>query len=308
MSLKNWARLVVLGFLWGTSYAWIKIAITEISPVVLVGYRTLFGTLGLLFFLIFWGKGQLKLREVYPFMGVFALLGLFNVGLPFFLITWSELYIDSSMTAILLSASPLLTVVIAPFFLPEERFSLARLGGVLVGFLGVAILILPGVGRGASGQAAGYAAALLAALSYAATGIYARKKTQGPPPVVQAFLQLLMAAAWLWGSIAVTRQPVQIPSQPLTWAAALWLGLLGSSLAYILFFSLLHSVGATQTSLVSYITPLVSVVLGVFLLTEQLRWQSLLGGLLILGGVALTSFQPAGGRLPAEQPCGDDLK
>jgi len=298
VSVKNWVRLVVLGALWGSSYTWIKIAVTELNPAVLVGFRTLFGTLILLVFSL----KQLKWREIYPFLGVFALLGLFNVGLPFFLISWSEQHIDSGITAILISSSPLLTVAVASFFLPEERFSLVRLGGVLLGFLGVALLILPTAGRSASQHSVGYAAVLLASLSYAVSGVYARKKTQGPPPVVQAFLQLLMAAAWLWGFLAITQQPVQLPTRPLTWAAILWLGCLGSGLAYILFYALLHSVGAARTSLVSYIAPLISVVLGVLCLTEQLRWQMPLGGLLIMGGVALTSLQPAGGRLIAGQP------
>ncbi|MCC6147752.1 MAG: DMT family transporter [Anaerolineaceae bacterium] len=291
MSVKNWVRLVGLGFIWGTSYSWVKVAVAELNPAVLVGFRTLLGALGLFVFLQFDRKGRLNWREITPLLGVFVLLGLFNVALPFFLISWSEVHIDSSMTAILMSTGPLFTVLVASFFLPEERFSLPRLAGLLVGFGGVIILILPAAKHGATSSVLGYIAALLASLSYAVAGVYARKKTRGPSPVVQAFLQLCMAAAWLWAFIALTKQPVHIPSAPLTWAAIIWLGLLGSTLAYILFFALLHSVGATRTSLVSYITPLVSVTLGVVFLTERLQWQSVLGGLLIISGIAVINYK-----------------
>lgn len=293
MSLKNWAYLIALGTIWGTSYTWIKIAVAEISPPVLVGIRTALGALALLVLLRLGKTGRLRWQEARPVLGVFTLMGLINVALPFVLISWSEQTIDSGLASILLSTSPLFTILIASMFLPDERFRLAKLAGLVVGFAGVVVLILPEVKRGGSQNISSYAGVLLASLAYAVAGVYARRKIkEGLSPIGQAFMQLCAASLLVWGFAAGVERPLIFPVRPLTWLALLWLGLLGSCAAYVLYFSLLHAVGITKTSMVSYIAPLISVVMGAVLLGERFHWQVLLGGLLILSGVAITGLQP----------------
>src|SRR4030042_1321924 len=116
MSTKDWIRFWLLGLIWGTSFLWIKIAVSEISPLVLVGFRTLFGA-AFLFVIITLGKrSRLRWQELRPWFGIFSVVGLINVALPFVLISWSEQYIASGIASILNSSVPLFSILVAPFF------------------------------------------------------------------------------------------------------------------------------------------------------------------------------------------------
>jgi drug/metabolite transporter (DMT)-like permease len=294
MSTRDWLRFWALGLIWGTSFLWIKIAVSEATPLVLVGLRTLTGALALLAVILASRSAKLRWSELRPWLGVFAVVGLFNVALPFVLISWSEQYISSGVASILNSTTPLFTIVLAPLFLRDDRFTLPKLLGLVVGFAGVVVLFLQELGSGFHADLAAQGVMLLATLSYAGASVYARRKSQTLPAAVQAFLQLSTAAVLVWTYTALTARPVRLPQLPLTWAALLWLGLLGSCAAYILYFQLLHSIGPTRTTMVTYTMPLVGVALGAVFLHEQLTWQALLGGVMIVSGIAVVNLK----RLP----------
>lgn len=289
MSSKDWLRFWALGLIWGTSFLWIKIAVADVTPVVLVGWRTLSATLGLAAVLAFNPAARLSRAELRRSLWIFAILGFSNVALPFVLISWAEQYLGSGLAAILNSTVPLFTIVLAPLFLADDPFTLPRLGGLLVGFAGVVVLLSPDLQSGGQSLAAP-GAMLLAAAAYAASGVFARRKARHLPPQSQAFLQTAMAALYVWLLILFTQPATIWPAKPITWLALLWLGLLGSCLAYLLQFVLLHSVGPTRTSLVTYVLPMVAVVLGVVFLNERLYWQALVGGALILSGIAVVNL------------------
>ena len=264
---------------------WVKIAIREIGPFTLVMYRAFFASLALLL--------VIKFRKLGPFprsyVGVFLIIGLLNAALPFALTAWSIQYISSGMAAILNSTVPLFTLVFAFLFIPEDRFTLLKLLGLLIGFGGVIMLVADKVSETFSIIGLGQIAVLIAALSYASSAVIARKKAVRLEPEWQSFLQMSSAFLFLLPLALLTEYPLAIPSRPLTWLAALWMGVLGSGLGLMLFFNLLRKIGPTRTVLTSYLFPVVAVILGVLFLNEDIGWKMIIGGIMILGGVILVN-------------------
>src|SRR5712692_3823757 len=138
MKLKEWIVFCALGTIWGTSFLWIKIAVAETAPFVLVGFRLLFGLLGLVVVMVLQRTALPRDRRV---LLAFLFMGIFNTGVPFLLITWGETRIASSLASILNASVPLFTIVIAHFWLHDEKITLPRLGGLLIGFLGIVVLV-----------------------------------------------------------------------------------------------------------------------------------------------------------------------
>lgn len=292
MKPRDWLLFWLLGITWGTSFLWIKIAVTEISPYMLVGFRTLFGLLGLGVFLLLVRSARGEWAIIRRKLGVFFVLGLMNIVIPWILISWAGQHIDSGLSSILNSTMPLFTIMISPFFVSDDRFTLPKAAGLLTGFAGVVILLYPSIGREWNDHLAGQAAVLVAALCYGSSTVFARKKAQGLPPQTQAFLQFLTATMMIWAFTLTTERPPQFPQLPITWLALLWLGLLGSSLAYIIYFDLLPRIGPTRMSMVTYIIPLVGVLLGIIFLGERFHWGAVIGALLILSGISIVNFRP----------------
>lgn len=289
MKPRHWAAFLGLGLIWGSSFLWIKIGLREIGPFTLVAFRLLFGAAGLF--------TVLRLRpQPFPERGriwwTLALLGLTNTALPFVLITWGEQTVDSSVAAVLNSSVPLFTLVIAHLALDDEQITLTRAVGLLTGFLGVLLLFSRGLAQSDGGGFLGEIAILIAAISYAGSSVFARRNLRAVPLLVQAFLPLLFADALSWTSAALLEPPLAIPASPTTWMALLWLGLLGSCIAYLLYFYLLHAIGATRTTLVTYVFPVVGVALGVLVLGEMLDWRLLAGASLVVASIAVVTHAP----------------
>lgn len=300
MKTRDWLLFGFLGIVWGTSFLWIKIAVTEVSPLVLVGFRTLIAAAGVGVFIFLDRKTKVAWPEVRARLGIFFILGLINISMPFLLISWAEKTIDSGMASILNATMPLFTIVISPLFVNDDRINLPKALGLLAGFIGVVILFYPSVQGGWSDHLVGQLAMLAAALCYASGTVYARKKAHGLPPQMQAFLQLSMSTLIIWSLAFVIERPITLPQLPVTWLALAWLGLLGTGLAYIIYFYLLPRIGPTRMSMVTYIPPLVGMILGIVVLGEVFYWQSLLGALLILSGITIVNYQPKS-KIPADQ-------
>jgi drug/metabolite transporter (DMT)-like permease len=157
---------------------------------------------------------------------------------------------------------------------------------VLVGFFGIVILMNKSLGlENFSQHMLGQGAVVLASLLYAGSSVYARLRLTGVSPMVQALVTVAVADAATWVLLLFFEPMTQLPQLPLTWIAFAWLGLIGSCTAYLLYFSLIRSIGATKTTMVTYIMPPVGVVLGLVFLQEQLDWNLALSLLLIVGSV-----------------------
>ncbi len=297
MKTRDWLVFSLLGLVWGSSFLWIKVAVQEVGPATLVGFRLLIGLLGLAVVVA-------VRRPVLPrdrrTLIVLGLVGITNTALPFILISWGEQFIDSAIASILNGTVPLFTIVIAHLFLHDDRITPARVLGLITGFLGVVVLMSRDLGPDAvGGNVLGQAAVLAAALSYAGSSVIARRNLRQVDSVVQAFLPLISADTVAWITAFASESPLQIPRLPITWLALAWLGLLGSCLAYLLYFHLLHSVGPTRATMVTYVFPVVGVILGVVFLDELADWHLVIGATLVALGIAVVNLRRKAAVAPA---------
>ncbi len=268
---------------------WIKIAVQEVGPITLVAFRVLFGLLfGIV--IIFIQRVQLprSFREWSPLL----LLGITNVAIPFFLISWGEQSIDSAVAAILDATVPLFTILIAHYLLHDDKMTWPKVLGLLIGFAGVIILMSKDIGA-SFGSLLGQFAVVLASAFYAGSAVFARKTTEDTPGILRSAGPLISATVVMWLATFFVESPVEVPQLGITWIALLFLGILGSGLAFVLAYYLIHEIGPTRTSMVTYLFPLGGVILGVAFLNEQLSWQLLVGAALIVVSLVVANWQPA---------------
>ncbi len=288
MKPKHWLAFLLLGAIWSSSFLWIKIAVQEVGPLRLVAFRALFG---LLFGLAVIGLWRVPLPRTWRAWLPLLLLGLTNIAIPFYLISWGEQSIDSAVAAILDATVPLFTILIAHFVLSDDKMTVPKVTGLLVGFAGIVILLSKDIGA-APGSLLGQLAVILASLFYSASAVYARKVTEDTPNILRSAGPLVSATVLMWLGTLVFESPLKLPQLGLTWLALLFLGVVGSGLAFVLSFYLIHEIGPTRTSMVTYLFPLGGVALGVTFLKEQLTWQVGLGALLIIASLAVANWNP----------------
>jgi drug/metabolite transporter (DMT)-like permease len=281
----DWLVFIALGVMWGSSYLFIKIGVEALTPITLVALRLGVGAL-------FLGVVVLLARERLPRGGItyvhLTVMAVLNIVIPFTLITWAELSVPSSLAAILTAAAPLFTIVIAAIALRSEPITAQRVIGLLVGFVGVAVLTGPAA-LASAGSAAAMAALLAAAASYAAAAVYARRTLTGLRPMVPALLQVTIAFAISGALALLLERPLALDVTPPTVVAVLWLGVLGSGVAYLAYFRLIGSWGATRTAAVAYLLPVVGIALGVLVANETVDLRIVAGTALVIGGVALVN-------------------
>lgn len=272
---------------------WIKIAVQEVGPVTLVAFRTLFGLIfGIVVIAvqrISWPRTR---KEWIPLL----VLGVANIAIPFFLISWGELSIDSAVASILNATVPLFTILIAHYLLHDDKMTVPKVLGLLLGFAGVVILMSKDIGA-SLGSLLGQFAIVLASAFYAGGGVYARKTTQGMPGILRSAGPLLPATVVMWLAMFMVESPVKFPQLGITWVALLFLGVLGSGFAFVLSYYLLHEIVPTRTSMVTYLFPLGGVILGVAFLNEELSWQLVVGAALIILSLVVANWQPAKGTV-----------
>jgi drug/metabolite transporter (DMT)-like permease len=287
LSTKSWAKFIFLGLVCGSTFMWMKLALREVNPYMLVFFRVLFASIGLGVFFLFIRR-KLELR----WWWVYAFIGFFNVALPFVLISWAEIHISSGMASILNSTFPIFTMLIASIFYKEDRLTLARGFALVVGFVGVLILSYTKFAENSDDQTLGILAMLVAACSYGASTVFARRVDQFVSPEDHSLGQMLAALVFMTPAMLITNSPVNLPGNPTTWIAFLWLGLIVSFAAQILWFRMIYEIGPSRASMISYMFPLVGVILGIIFLGENVTWQIVVGGLLILTGISIVNSKP----------------
>jgi drug/metabolite transporter (DMT)-like permease len=299
-SRLDWLLFIVLGFLWGSSYLFIKIGVDAgLPPFSLVALRLLLG-FGLLAAVVAVSRVVLP-REprVYGHLFVMALV---NIVVPFSLITWAEQRVDSTIAATLNGAVPILVIPIAALVLRDEPLRAGRVVGVILGFIGVAVVVGFDPSTAVRTDLAGALALIGSTTAYAVGAVYARRNVHGLRPMIPALFQVGFALVVASALAVVIDRPWERTIEPQALLAIVWLGFLGSGVAYLIFFSLLARRGAAGTSAVAYLLPVFGVLLGALVLHEAVDAR-LLGGLaLIIGGIALVNarFQPR--QLPGGEP------
>jgi drug/metabolite transporter (DMT)-like permease len=293
-----WLIFLALGLMWGSSYLFIKLAVDDFGTFTLVALRLAVGSALLWLVIRLAGQTLPRERRIYGHLVVMAIV---NIVIPFALITWAEQSVDSSIAAILTSAVPLFAIVIAPLFLHDEPIRLNGIVGLSVGFFGIVVLTSRDVTSTGS-DITGEIALLGAALSYAIGAVYARRTMRGVPPMIPAVFQVTFALL-IAGTIAIVfEHPWDARPDAEAIFSIVWLGLLGSGLAYLAVFRLLASWGATRTTLVAYEIPVVGVILGFLVLQEPIDARLLIGTALVVGGVALVNSRFGRRRLFGRVP------
>jgi drug/metabolite transporter (DMT)-like permease len=284
---KHWLIFLLLGAIWSSSFMWIKIAVQEIGPLTLVAFRVLLGLLfGVVVILVQRVPWPRTRKEWTPLL----VLGITNISIPFFLISWGEQSIDSAVASILDATVPLFTILIAHYLLRDDKMTWSKVLGLLLGFAGVVILMSKDIGA-SPGSLLGQLAVVLASLFYAGSAVYARKTTEELPGIMRSAGPMVSALVSMWLATFLVESPVKIPQLAITWIALLFLGILGSGVAFILSYYLIHEIGPTRTSMVTYLFPLGGVILGVVFLDEQLSWQLVVGALLIVLSLGVANIQ-----------------
>jgi len=284
---KHWFVFILLGAIWSSSFMWIKIAVQEVDPITLVAFRVLFGLLfGIAVISIQRTPWPRTFKAWFPLL----LLGITNVAIPFFLISWGEKSIDSAVASILDATVPLFTILIAHFLLQDDKMTAPKVLGLLIGFVGVVVLMSKDIGASA-GSLLGQLAVIVASMFYAGSSVYVRKTTVDTPGILRSAGPLVSASAVMWLGTTLFESPVKIPQVGITWVALLFLGIFGSGLAFVLAYYLIHEIGPTRTTMVTYLFPLGGVILGVTFLSEQLTWQLITGAILIVSSLAVANWE-----------------
>ncbi len=281
----DWLIFVALGFMWGSSYLFIKLAVDDFGTFTLVALRLLVGSALLWIVVRLAGQAIPRDPRVYRHLVVMAVI---NITIPFLLITWAEQSVDSSLAAILTAPVPLFAIVLSAIFLSDEPMRVNGLVGLFVGFVGVVIVTSRGLTGGES-SIVGEIALLGAAFSYAAGAVYTRKYVRGLPPMIPAVFQVTFAAIITVILALLFEQPWNSRPDGQSVFAILWLGVLGSGLAYLAAFRLLARWGATRMTLVAYLLPVVGIVLGFLVLQEPIDARLILGTALVISGVGLVN-------------------
>jgi len=297
-SRSEWLVFLALGFMWGSSYLFIKLAVEDFGTFTLVALRLAVGAATLWIVMRLAGQELPRERRLYGHLLVMACI---NIVIPFALITWAERSVDSSIAAILTAAVPLFAIVIAPLVLHDEPIRLNGLAGLAIGFLGVVVLTSRDLGTAGS-DITGELALLGSALSYAVGAVYSRHNMRGVRPMIPAVFQVTFAML-IAGTIAIIfEHPWDARPDAQAIFSIAWLGLLGSGLAYLANFRLLASWGATRTTLVAYVIPVVGIILGFLVLNEPIDVRLLIGTGFVVGGVALVSSRFGRRRLFGRVP------
>jgi len=268
--------LLLLSMLWGGSYFFVEIALLEWSPLLIVAVRVVIACI------VIWGivlAAGLPIPRSLHAWTAFFWMGLLNNIIPFLLIVWGQKEIESGLAAILTAAAPIFTVIVAGMWLKDEPVTRAKVLGTALGLLGVIILIGPSALAGLDANLLAQLAVLGGALSYAFAGVYARRFSRmNIDPVVAAAGQLLMSSLIMILLALIFEVPINlIESSAKVWLAVGLMAVFSTALAYILYFRLLASAGATNAILVTLLIPVTAILLGALILDERLQWLHFLG-------------------------------
>jgi len=291
MDLGEWALLLALAALWGGSFFFFKVLVAVIPPFTVVLGRVGIAALALNLLLL----ARKDVLSLTPALWLrLGLLGLLNNVIPFSAIAFGETRIASGVAAILNATTPVFTIIVAHFLTHDEKMRWGKVVGITLGFCGVGLLVGPALLGHSSGRgtAVGEIACLGAALSYGFGGVYGRR-FRGMPPMKIAAGQLGASTLIVLPlSLAFDRPWTLLPFTLSIWGAFCGIALLSTALAFILYFRLLATTGATNLSLVTFLLPVMALILGVCFLGETLNWNAL-AGLCVIGlGLAAIDGRP----------------
>jgi len=281
---KDYALLLLLATLWSTSFVFIKVGVESVGPMTLTSAR-----LGIAAVILYVGLriGGHRLPRDGRSWAVFAFIGLVGNVLPFSLISWGELHIDSGLAAVLMGIMPVATAMLAHIFIREEPFTL-RIGlGIALGFGSVAALLGPEALAGLTAPLLAQLAVLLSAVCYGASATFIRyfSKPENWPSLASG--AMFAAFTFSLPLTMILETPWTLQPEPQAIMAMLYLGIGSTAVANLIFFYLIPRLGANRSAQVNYFIPVLGAFWGVIFLGEQLSMRLLLALSLILIAVAV---------------------
>lgn len=283
--MLNWALLMGLVALWGTSFLIIAISVRTIDPLSIVFYRLVLGALVLA--LVVYARGETIPREL-KIWGGFLLMAIAGNALPFYLISWGQQSVTSGVAGMIMAIMPLMTMVFAHYLVEGETLNRYKIIGFSLGITGIAVLLGPvfeGGGRGFWGGLAIFTAATC----YAVNAILIKRLPRFSP-MVGACGVLIMACLTIlpfWLLLAPANNSISQDSM----IAVIWLGIGPTGIATIILFAIIDRAGPTFLSTINYLIPVVAFFSGAWLLAEPVSWQHFVALTAILTGIAVTRIK-----------------
>ena len=293
-------RLFLLAFIWGWSFLFIKVAVGGMTPPTVAAIRL---ALGAVVVLAVVRARRWEIPHGWRWWRHFGVVGLFGSALPFTMLAWGEQHISSALTAVLNASTPLFAAIMAGILL-GDRLRLAQIGGLLLGFLGVAVAAGVGGSDLADSSRLGEAASVAAGACYGLSFAYARRNLMGLPPLLAAAGQLVTGTQLLVPAAVITsvRDGLQVNARQ--GLAVTLLGVFGTGIAYVISYQLIADVGPTRAAVVTYLVHVVAVTVGVVFLHEPFSCRIVVGGLLTVAGIVILG---AGRQAPVTGAPADPL-
>ncbi len=290
MGAVEWILLLILSILWGGSFFFAKLGGNALPPLVVVFLRVAIAATTLVAVLVILGRPLPKGARLWAAL---TIMGLFNNVVPFALIFWAQTHIPSGLAAIINATTPLFSTVVAQIAGGQERLTPGRVGGVIVGVAGVAAMMAPNLATGRGGDMLAELACVGAAVSYALAGVFGRRYLRGAAPMTTAAGQL-MASSVIMLPVVLLAVPGATSLRPDTGviAAVVALALVSTALAYVIYFRILATAGATNILLVTLLIPVSAILLGGVFLGERLEVRHLLGMTAIAIGLGAIDGRP----------------
>ena len=280
------AMYTVAGLIWGASFLFIEFALTALTPIGVAFWRTTFGALAMLIAIVVFRS---KLPTSFDVWKKMTIAGIFMSSVPFTLIAYAQTYVSSALASILNAVTPIATVIVMLIAFRSEKVKAHVVVGLFVGLAGVSVIL--GVWQGfGDNEPLAILAIIVAIFCYGIGTPYVRKN------ITPLVLATEVSVFGQIGTASLTLLPVYLLSGPLITSSPtliaivsiVILGALGSGVAYLLFYKVLEVVGSAIAASVTYITPIIAVVLGVVLLNEQLHWYEPVGGIIVILGAAIS--------------------
>jgi len=280
------ARLVwlVLCGIWGSTWLFIKLGLADLPPLTFAGIRFVIAC-AILFTII--RLRRIQLPQARSDWSLLAITGILSFGFNYGLVFWGEQYISSGLAALLQATLPAFGLVFAHLHLPGERLSWAKIGGVVLGVCGVGVVFSNQLAVSGRQALAGCVALILSSMFAAYSNVLVKKSGKHLDPAILAAGQMFFGLLLLLGvGIPLEGNPLRFHWTPVALLALLYLAVVGSVIAFLLYYWLVLNMDVTKSMLIALVTPVVAVLLGMLVLDEQIGWRTLAGGAMIMAGIA----------------------
>jgi len=281
------ARLVwlVLCLIWGSTWLFIKIGLNDLPPLTFAGIRFVIAVL--ILFTIIWAR-RVSLQATSADWRLLILTGILSFSLNYGLIFWGEQYVSSGLAALFQATIPVFGLVIAHFYLPQERMTPGRIAGVVLGVCGVGVVFSNQLSVAGGRAFVGSVAMVLSSFFVAYSNVLIKARATKLDPAIIAATQMFFGLIpLLLIGISLEGNPFHFRWTRMAVISLFYLALVGSVVAFLLYYWLMRNMDVTKTMLIALVTPVVAVALGMIVLDEQLSWRTVVGGVMIMGGIGL---------------------